>query len=223
MEKVIAPENTPPVAGNPSVTPAAVVPTAEDPATELARLRQEKIEADKRLAEKDKHIGELSTEKATLENRLSGYQAVESVIPQTQPEGEEGQDPAKPKGQHVGAYVRPEDVPEIIERTTFITEMKKENKDMMDFGLEPVITMRADQLIRTGKSFKEAVATAVKEQREKFDKIKQPTTPAQTPSVPAGLQGEAGASVPVTPTPVKEDSLGDEGEERRRLRAKRGL
>lgn len=216
MEKVIAPENTPPVAGNQPVTPAAVVTPAEDPATEAARLRQEKTDLEKRLAEKDKHIGDLSTEKATLENRLSGYQAVESIAPQGEPTGE------TPTGQPVNQYVRPEDVPEIIDRTTFITKMKDDNKDMMEFGLEPVISMRADQLIRTGKSFKESVATAVKEQREKFDKIKQPTTSTPAP-VPSGLQGESGASVPITPTPPVEDKLGDEGEERKRLRAKRGL
>lgn len=220
MEQVIAPVNTPPIGSSQQATPPVTpVPAAEDPTTELARLRQEKIDLDKRLAEKDKHIGDLSTEKATLENRLSGYQAVESVVPATPADGEV----PKTTGQHAGAFVRPEDVPEIIERTTFITDMKKENKDMMEFGLEPVISMRADQLIRSGKSFKEAVATAVKEQREKFDKIKQPTTPPVKQEVPAGLQGESGASAPITPAPKAEELLGDEGDERKRLRSKRGL
>ncbi len=220
MEKVIAPENTPPIGGTPSGTPAPVaVPPAEDPATEAARLRQEKADLEKRLAEKDKHIGDLSTEKATLENRLSGYQAVESVTPI----GEAPAGDAPAGGTSVSEYVRPEHIPEIIERTAFITKMKEDNKDMMDFGLESVISMRADQLIRGGKSFKEAVATAVKEQREKFDKLKQPTASAPAPAVPAGLQGESGASAPVTPAPKTEEALGDEGEERRKLRLKRGL
>lgn len=222
MENVIAPENTPPIGSTQTGTPpVTAAPPAEDPAAELARVRQENEDLKKRMADKDKHIGELSTEKSTLETRLSGYQAVESVIPQEDPQ--EATDPAKPKGQPVGAYVRPEDIPEIIERTGFINKMKEDNKDMIEFGLEPVITLRADQLIRSGKSFKEAVAIAVKEQREKFDKIKQPSTPPAKPEVPASVRGEDGNNPPVEPKPKKEETLDDEGEARKKARAKRGL
>jgi len=222
MENVIAPVNTPPIISNQTVTPVVpVVPAAEDPTTELARLRQEKIDADKRLADKDKHINDLSTEKATLESRLSGYQAVESVVP-AQAYNEGNQTQAQPNVSNVSGYVRPEDIPEIIERTGFINKMKDDNKDMIEFGLEPIISLRADQLIRSGKSFKEAVATAVKEQREKFDKIKTPVSPV-SPEVPSSVRGESGSNPPVE-APVKaEESLGDEGDERKRLRAKRGL
>lgn len=217
MENVIAPENTPPIVSSQPATPAPVVTTpAEDSASELARLRQERIDLDKRLADKDKHINDLSTEKATLETRLSGYQAVDSVIPT-----EDQEVVQQPAGQPVGAYVRPEDIPEIIERTGFLNKMKDDNKDMMEFGLEPVIAMRADQLIRTGKTFKEAVATAVKEQREKFDKIKAPSTPA--PVVPSSLRGEDGSNPPVEQKPEAEEALADEGDERKRMRAKKGL
>lgn len=223
MENVIAPVNTPPV-GNQSVTPTPVsVPAAEDPATELARLRQDKIEADKRLAEKDKHINDLSTTNATLENRLSGYQAVESVIPRTNEAPEASETPETPVNRVSSNGVRPEDIPEIIDRTNFLAQMKTENKDLMEFGLEDVIATKARLFMNTGKGFKESVLLAVKEQREKFEKIKQPSASTPATPVPSGLQGESGASVPLAPVVKTEEALGDEGEERRKLRLKRGL
>lgn len=222
MENVIAPANTPPI-GTQKGTPVVNVKPDEDTTTELARLRQEKLESDKRLAEKDKHINDLSTVNATLESRLSGYQAVESVIPKEQivDNNDEAKDNIQPTGQPVGAYVRPEDIPEIIDRTSFINKMKDDNRDMIEFGMEPVISLRADQLIRQGKSFKESVATAVKEQREKFDKIKQPT-PIE-PVIPTGIRGESGSNPPVETKPKVEETLDDEGEARKRMRYKRGL
>lgn len=213
MENVIAPENTPPLIETQTGTSSGAAVQAEDQAAELARLKQERIDLEKRLTEKDKYINDLSTEKATLENRLSGYQAVGSVEESSQ---------VATEGQDVRNYVRPEDIPEIIERTSFISKMKQDNSDLMDLGFEPVISFRADQLIRSGKSFKEAVATAVKEQREKINKIKAPVTKSEEP-VSSSVRGEGGANPPVEAKPKAEETLGDEGEERKRLRAKRGL
>lgn len=209
-------------------TPATPAPSGqnppEDPATEAARLRKENKDLADRLAQKDTHIGELSTVNATLEQRLSGFQATRSVVDPATPEADPATPPARggtPVSQLAG--VRAEDIPEIIERTTFINKVKDENKDMIDLGLEPIMEQRADQLIRQGKPFKEAILTAVKEQREKFEKIKQPSAPpAQPPAT--GVRAEEGAPANPTPAPVvTTDTLDDEGEGRRKARALKGL
>ena len=218
MDESITKELTPEIAGSQPATPAPTnVSQSEDPAAELARVKKENEEYLKRIAEKDKHINELSTERATLENRLSGYQAVSSI--------EEESSAEAPAGQNANQYVRPEDIPHIIERTSFINKVREDNRDIMNEATERVVSQRADQLIRSGKSFNEAVATAVKEERERFEnyaKTKYPSAPAKV-EVPSSLRGEDGSNPPKEAEAPKETTMDDEGSARLRMRIKRGL
>ena len=80
----------------------------------------------------------------------------------------------------------------------------------MDLGLEPAIGIRANQLLQSGKPFKDAIDTAVKEAREKVDKLKS-NTPAAPLLPPAGAVGEQGANnLPAPITPPKEETPEEE-------------
>lgn len=81
--------------------------------------------------------------------------------------------------------------------------------------------LRARQLIGQGKEFRDAVSIAVKEAREKVNKIKQPVTPPPTPAGAIGEDGRPG--VPPAPQPKAEEALEDEGPARVARRMKMGL
>jgi hypothetical protein len=108
-----------------------------------------------------------------------------------------------------------------IENITYINEVKAKNSDLVDLGLEPTITLRANQLMSQGKSFKEAVDTAVKEMRGKVDKLKSNVSPTPPPS---GALGEGGGNKPLkVPKPEPEETEEQEIARLREEQRKKGL
>lgn len=224
---------TPEKVADPTVTPP--IPPA-DPAEEL---RRENESLKKQNADKDKYITEIKSEKDTLEARLTQIKPKEqqNLDLDLQKESarilELGQiDPVK-AGEELGNLIkRTQDKTQqsilanlspIIEQNTLIAKVKSENQDLIDLGLEPAITIRANQLITSGKSFKDAIDTAVKESREKMDKIKSNAPLVPTPP-PAGATGERGNNKQPEPTPEpKETTPLDEINAERERKRKSGL
>lgn len=179
---------------------------------DLSNVLKELDEIKKRMAEKDAKITELATVNASLENRLTGYQATQEE-PQTQA--------SETQNAHAASVgVRPEDLPAYIERITFISKVKQENKDLIELGLEPAIEAKARVLLASGKPFEEAVISATKQIREGLEaKFK-----VVNPESPRGAQGETGQQLPVAqPKKVEPETLPDEGMERLAMRRKLGL
>ena len=226
--------------GSQQATPDAQVNANHDNAVELEKIRQEKENLQKQLADKDRFITELSSEKSTLEARLT----------QTQPRQQQVDVPSDLQSEYVKvlelAQVDPKSAGEqmavlmskvtqkaqndamqnlepTMNRQMYVTKVKNENTDLIELGLEPHITLRANSLMSSGKQFNEAIDIAVKEAREKVNKIKQvtPTTPTPPPS---GAVVEKGANSNPPPTPpVKEMTDEDEMEEQRKRRRAMGL
>lgn len=221
----------------PTPTPPAQPTPAPDPAEEL---RRENEQLKKQNADKDRFITDLNSEKATLEARLT----------QTQPKQEKQQldtdlqkeasriletaqvDPQK-AGEDLAALISAttskaqqnilQNLEPIINQNAYVSKVKEDNKDLMELGLEPSISLRATKLMQSGKSFKEAVDTAVSEAREKVDKLKSNTPKEPTPP-PPGAVGEKGANVTPTPTPPpKEETEQDEIAAAKERRRKLGL
>ncbi len=229
----------PPIEGNQPVTPPVVETPKPDPAVELAELQRKNKELAEAISQKDSYIKTVETEKATLETRLSAVKPQEPTKPiasDIQPEMarilETAQiDPAK-AGEELSRLIigvsektKQEllgNLSPIIEQNTLIAKAKEDNQDLIELGLEPAITIRANQLIQSGKSFKEALDISVKETRAKVDKLKSNTPPA-TP--PAGAQAETGANAaPLPPpTPPREKTVQEEIAERNEKRRKQGL
>ena len=173
---------------------------------DVATLKKQLEEANKRLAEKDIYINEVTNEKAVLETRLNSFgQPNEAAVNNDAPKG-----------------IDPAQLPEIIENTIFINKVRDENKDLIELGLEIAIRQRADELIAKGKTVKEAVLEAVKEKRAIVDKLKSANSAPQ--NIPAGAMGESGGQEPApTPKAKPEVQLADEGSARHAMRLKRGL
>jgi hypothetical protein len=222
-------------AGSQTATPPIVPTPKPDPVDELRR----KTEAlEKQVADKEKYINDLKSEKDTLEARLTETQP----RPQSQPLDTDLQreaasiletaqvDPAK-AGEALANLIKTTsdkaqqavlgNLAPIIEQNTYVAKIKSENADLMELGLEPAITVRANQLIRSGKQFKEAVDMAVRESRIKVDKLKSNTPPPPIVPPPDGAVGESGNNrqpePPVIPKDVTpEDELKAERERRRK-------
>lgn len=215
-------------------TPTPTVETPKNP--EVAEeLRRELESFKKQLADKDKFITDLKSEKETLEARFT---QVNRQPTQTQPVDNDLQkeaarilevaqiDPAK-AGEELGNLIKNttskvqqetlRNLEPIITQTTYINEVKKANADLIDLGLEPGITLKANQLMQAGKTFKEAVDTAISEARSKVDKLKSVSVP--TPP-PASAVVESGANKQPEPpkAPVEESDLDEIKKEQERKR-----
>jgi len=238
MGDQVIPQVTPPTA-DPTVTPPApVTPPIPDPAEEQ---RRENETLKKQLADKDRFITEIKSEKETLEARLTQTQPKPTApVVDTDLQKEAARileiaqlDPAK-AGEELGRLIQTatskaaqetlRNLEPLISQNTYINEVKEKNKDLIDLGLEPAITIRASQLIQSGKSFKDAVDAAVSESRIKMDKLKSntPTVPPTPP--PPGAVGEGGANRQPEPTPPpKEETPEDEIRAAQERRRKMGL
>jgi len=221
-----------------SATPEVLPAQVPDPAEELRR-EQEKLK--KQLADKDKYISELQSEKQVLEAR--------ATVVQRPPEGggvdtdlqkETSQilemaqvDPQKAGEQLAGLIQKAaskaqqdalRNIEPIITQQTFVNEVKAKNQDLIDLGLEPSITLRTNQLMQSGKPFKDAVDVAVAEARAKVEKLKSSNAPAQPTPPPAGAVGERGNNAPPAPKPPEvETTMDDEIRAARERRRKSGL
>jgi hypothetical protein len=177
---------------------------------DVTMLAKKLEELEKRVADKDSYITELSNVNKALEQRIN---SVTAPVSENDSTPATVADPAK--------YVSVDQIPGILEQQLFIKDIKRENADLIDLGLEPAMELRARQLLSQGKEFREAVGTAVKEAREKVNKLKQPSSSSQPP---AGVIGEDGKSgVPPAPKPKAEDPMEDEGPARVARRMKMGL
>lgn len=198
-------------AGNQNGNPANGGVQPQAGGMDVSMLAKKLDDLEKRVADKDAYITELSNVNKALEQRINSIGAGDNSGNNNQPPAEV--DPTQ--------FVRVDQVNAIIEQQAFVTSVRKENQDLIDLGLEPGMELRARQLLSQGKDFKEAVSTAVKEAREKVNKLKQPATP---PPPPAGAMGEDGRpGVPPTPPPKQEETLEDEGPARMAKRMKLGL
>jgi len=209
-------------------------PTVE-PAVKELQQRLEQVE--KQIADKDRFITELQAEKQTLESRLS--QVNQAPLPDKVDDNlkdvtteilETAQvDPDK-AGEKLAGLIKTattkaqeetlRNLEPLISRQTYVNEVKAKNKDLIELGLEPAISLRTQQLIQTGKGFKEAVDAAVQEARQKVEKLKSNVSAPP----PKGAVGEGGSNrEPAPPPSVKEKTPEDEIREERERRAKMGL
>lgn len=214
-------------------TPEATPAPQPDPAVIELQRKMEALE--KQIADKDRYITDVINEKATLEQRLQHTQAK----PQGQAEVQNDVakiletaqiDPAKAGEDLAQVLKSTQDATErrvlqnlgpIIEQQTYINEIKTKNADLVDLGLEPTITLRAQQLMNTGKSFRDAVNVAVTEARSKVDKLKSNAPPQPTP--PAAVVESGGNAAPAPTPPPKVETQEDEMASRAAKRAKMGL
>ena len=151
-------------AGSPTATPPAAPAATPNPAEEFSKVKAEKEALERRLAEKDQYIAQVTTEKATLEARLQGIapKGNESIPPgdiqaEAQRILETAQlDPAAASKDMATLLKKTQDETQkailanlnpIIEQNTYIAEVRNKNKDLLEVGLEPAITLRANQLI----------------------------------------------------------------------------
>jgi len=229
VEKVETPQETP-------TAPPAPQP---DPAEEL---RRENEQLKKQVADKDRFITDLNSEKATLETRLTQRQApttpvsddiqveAKSILEKAQLDPEAaGKDLANlikkttdAKEQSILKNLQ-ENLQPAIENNVYAAEVKVKNKDLIDFFGEDVLGMKVAQKLQTKQAttFKEAVDSVVKEYRGKMDSLK---TNAPTPPPPKEARGEEGGNKTPEPTPPKKaETQEDEIRRRNEERAKRGL
>lgn len=229
------PDKVDPQAGPTPTSPAQPTP-APDPAEEL---RRENEQLKKQNADKDRFITDLNSEKATLEARLTQTQPKQERQLDTDLQKEASRiletaqvDPQK-AGEELAALISAttskaqqnilQNLEPIISQNAYVNKVKEDNKDLMELGLEPSISLRATKLMQAGKAFKEAVDTAVSEAREKVNKLKSNTPQVPTPP-PPGAVGEKGANVTPAPTPPpKEETDQDEIAAARERRRKSGL
>jgi hypothetical protein len=199
--------------GNPNPNPAP----AED---EMTKLRRENEELRNKNSQKDQYITNINNEKVSLETRLSQVsQPNTNPIMQSdniQSEADSILEKAQydPKGashdltnlikattdkvqKDILTNLQP-----MITNLTYVEKIKSENADLMELGLEPQITARVTQLQQLGKTFQNAVTEAVKESREKVQKIKS-DAPIQ-PS-PQGARAEDGSNAEPTPPPAEKE------------------
>ena len=228
-------------AGNPQDTPVVAPVAQPDPA--VVELQRKVEELDKKVADKDRYITELSNEKSTLEARLT----------QTQPKVEPAPDASidfEAKRILETATVDPEtagkDLAKLIKSTTdaakkellqsvqgnlqpaienisYANEIKAKNADLIELGFEPVISSKVNEYLQTGKfkTFKEAVDHAVKETREKVDKIKSNAPP--TPPPKSAMTEDGANKLPETPPPPRQMTQEEEIQERLAKRIRMGL
>jgi hypothetical protein len=201
----------------------SVVPVA-DPAAEL-KAQNEQLK--KQLADKESFIANIKSEKETLEARISQTQQprqAQVIDSDLQREAsrilESAQiDPVK-AGEELANLIKAtqsktqqeilSNLQPMIDQSALVQKVRDSNQDLIDLGLEPSITIRANQLINSGKSIKDALDLSVSEARSKVDKLKSKTPSIPTPP-PAGSVGEAGSNrQPEPPAPPKEDTEADE-------------
>ena len=190
-----------PVNGSQPATPSANA-DGQSGGMSVNELAKKVEDMEKRLSEKDRYIGELSSEKETLAQRISQMsQPPESTTPATAP------------------TLNPRDIATLVDQQTYVNEIRKSNSDLIEIGLEPMITQDADKFIRQGMTFRDAIDKAVRLRREVVDKK---LKPAQ--SVPTGAMGESPANTtPPQPPPPVEKPIEDEGDARAARRARLGL
>lgn len=234
-------QNTPgavtPQAPGSGTPPAPQPPANSDPAEEL---RRENDQLKKQLADKDKHITDLSSEKSTLEARLTQTQRPpnqkldDDLQKETARIMETAQVDPQKAGEELAQLIKNstskaqqailQNIEPIINQQSYINEVKKNNADLIELGLEISISHRAQQLLQTGKSFKDAVDAAVSEARAKVDKLKSNTPPAPPTPPPPGGVGEKGSNNEPPPTPPpREETPEDEIAAERARKRKMGL
>jgi len=221
-----------------TVTPDVVTPAIPDPAEELRR-KNEQLE--KQLADKDKFITDLKSTNETLEARFTqvNRQPITSAPVDLDLQKEASRimevaqiDPIK-AGEDLANLIKDstdkatkqvlQNLSPIIEQNTYINEVKTKNNDLIELGLEPSISSRANQLMQSGKTFKEAVDTAITEARTKVDKLKSNVSVPITPA-PKEAVVESGANKqPEPPKPPVEETDEDEIRKEQERRRKMGL
>ena len=226
--------------GNLVVTPAPSLIPNPDPAEEL---RRENEALKKQVADKDRFITDLNSEKATLETRLTQRDTptTQAVSDDIQAEAkailEKAQLDPEAAGKDLASLLQrttnasqqailknlQENLQPAIENNVYAAEVKIKNKDMIDFFGEDFLSIKVAQRLQTKQSatFKEAVDSVVKEYHVKMDSLKSNAPP--TPPPPGAL-GEGGPNKPPEPIPSpKEETQSDEIVRRQKERAERGL
>jgi len=227
-------------AGNPPGD-AGAPPTPSPEAAEAERLRRENESLKKQTEDQAKFITDLQSTTKTLEDRIKqiGQPGQPQVDLDVQKEAQQiletaqidpvkaSQDLARllASTQNKATQAILSNLSPIIEQQTYVNKVKSENQDLIDLGLEAGITLRAGQLIQSGKTFKEAVDNAVLEARKKVDKLKSNAPPVPPTPPPAGAVGEGEGSLgpPPPPPPPKEPTEADEVKAERERRRKQGL
>lgn len=215
-------------------TPEAKPVPQPDPAVVELQRKLEALE--KQVSDKDRYITELTSEKATLESRLTQVKPqAEAIDPDLQRQTAEileaaQIDPQK-AGEKLSLLIKTattqasqetlKNIEPLVSQQLYVNEVKAKNADLMELGLEPGITLRASQLMQSGKSFKDAVDIAVSEARSKVEKL---TNKSVATPPPAGAVGETAANrQPEPPAPQKEMTAEDEINAERQRRRKMGL
>lgn len=208
-----------------------------DPAQELERIKAENEALRKQNSDKDKQISDISSERSTLEARLRDKTPQEAKQLDTDLQKEAARiletaqvDPAK-AGEDLAVLISGVtnkaqqailgNLQPIIEQNAYVAKIKQENADLIDLGLEQGISFRASQLMQSGKSFKEAVDSAVKESRDKVKKLTSNSQPTPPPTPPPSSIGEIGSNrqppkVEPRPEPTEQDEINAERERRRK-------
>jgi hypothetical protein len=239
MVDQVTPGQDAPPAVQQTPTPPPVAPI-QTPDAAVVELQRKMDELEKRQSDKDRMIDDLKATNQTLEARLSQTHPQQSEGSQTMDVQKEASrilevaqvDPQK-AGEELGALIRNttskaqseilQNISPIIEQQAHVSKIKAENQDLIELGLEPSISLRTNQLMQSGKSFKDAADAAVAEARVKVNKLKSNTPQPPTPP-PSGSVGEGGANRQPEPTPapvVETDA--DEIRKAQEMRRKKGL
>ena len=215
--------DTPPQAGGQApAQPGTPTPAqgANPPGqNEMAELRAKLSETDKRLADKDRHITELRQTLTALEKRISSQPqgsmnvpVVDSKLIKAQADKimeSAGNDPEAAsealskllesivqQGYQRAVTDSASHIEPAVQRMNFAQRVRNENKDLVELGYEPIIVARATEIMQSGTDFESSISMAVREIREKLDKLR-PTTPAgQTPPAQGGQPPPAPAATP---------------------------
>ena len=228
--------------GNLKVTPPP--PEKSQPEPTADELKQENEQLKKQNTDKDRYITELSTDKATLETRLTQRDTPTAPLSDdTQAEAkkilEKAQDPdnLEEAGKNLAALIKKttnateqkilqnlqDNLQPAIERNVYVAEVKVKNKDLLEHFGEDVLANRVAKELQINKSitFKDAVDKVVKECREKLNKLKSDVAPEPPPKE---AEGETGANKKPEPIPTpKIETQEDEIIRRRQERQDRGL
>lgn len=205
-------ENTQNQAGD-GEDPNSQEQTPEQLKAENARLKQEKIDLDKRLADKDSHITNLTNVNQTLEQRFKATNSqnqeevdLEKEAADLMAEAKENPETAGKKlaalikkTKDSGAQSVSQTVENVVSQREKVNKLREANKDLIEIGLEMPITVRANELMKQGKSFEDAANTACSEFREKLKGklvLKNNQDGGENQEAGAGAQGESGASGP---------------------------
>jgi len=226
-------------AGNPPDNPDPNPNPQPDPAEEL-KAQNEQLK--KQLADKDRFITDLNSEKATLETRLSQRDApTQQVSEDIQVEAKQILEKAQLDPEAAG-----KDLANLIKRTTdtaqqnilknlqdnlqpaiennvYVAEVKAKNKEILDFFGEDFLAIKVNQKLQTKQSatFKDAVDSVVKEYRAKMESLKSNVPP--TPPPPESQAEGGGNKPPEHISPPKVETQEEEIERRKRERQQRGL